>query len=228
MKRIIFSIAFAILGSVGCYAQLNEGSVSYKMDFSSDDPDMAMAIAMMSGSKMDMYFKDGATRVEVAMGTMMNMVTMTDSKQEDYLMLMDIPMMSMKYGVKSTLAELEAQSADQEKPKMDIKLENGKKTILGYKCKKAIAVDEEGNESVFWYTEDIEVNKKGQSYLNEDVPGFPLEYEINQGGMKVSLTATELKDKLDKNQAKELFKMEIPDGYEEKTMEEIMSMGGGM
>lgn len=226
MKKSIFTLVFLLAG-LSSWAQMKEGSVSYKMEFSSDDPEMAMAIAMMTGSTMDMYFKEGATRVDVTMGSMMNMVTLTDTNQQEFLMLMDISMMGMKYAVKSTMEELKAQAGDDEEPKMDISLEKGKKEILGYKCKKAVATDADGNESVFWYTEDISVNKKGQSYLNEEVPGFPLEYQINQGGMIVSMTATQVESKLDKKQAKELFSFDIPEGYEEKTMEDLQQMGMG-
>lgn len=227
MKKIFLTLALAILSTVSAFAQLSEGSVSYSMDFETDDPDMEMALAMMAGSELNLYFKDDNTRADVSMGSMMNMVTITNSKTEDFLMLMDISMMGMKYGVKSTLAELEKNN-DSEDVKMEVTLGKESKKILGYKCKKAIATDLEGNETIFWYTEEIEVNKRGQSYLNEDVPGFPLEYEIMQGGMKITMVATEFKEKIDKKTAKVLFDKTIPEGYEEKTLEDLMGMGSGM
>jgi GLPGLI family protein len=226
MRKIVLTLALAILSSVGTYAQLNEGSVSYKMEFESDEPDMEMVMAMMAGSHMDLYFKGDDTRADVEMGSMMSLTTVTNSKSEDFLMLMDISMMGMKYGVKSTLAELEKNN-DTEESKLNVSLEKDTKKILGYKCKKAVATDEEGNETIFWYTEEIQVNKRGQSYLNEDVPGFPLEYEIMQGGMKIMMQATSFEEKVDKKKAKELFSMAIPEGYEEKTLDDLMGMGGG-
>ena len=227
MKKIFLTLALAVLSSVGVHAQLSEGNVSYSMDFDTDDPEMEMAIAMMAGSKLKIYFKDDNTRADVSMGSMMDMVTITNSKSEDFLMLMDISMMGMKYAVKSTIEELEKEN-DNDEPKLDVQLVDESKKILGYKCKKAVATDEEGNETIFWYTEEISVNKRGQNYLNEDVPGFPLEYEIMQGGMKITLVATEFEEKIDKKTAKELFDMSIPEGYEEKTLEDLMNMGGGM
>ncbi len=227
MKKIFLTLALAVLSSTGLFAQLTEGSVSYKMDFEADDPEMEMAIAMMAGSELKLFFKEDMTRADVKMGSMMNMVTVSDSKSENVLMLMDISMMGMKYGVKSTLTELEKQN-DGKEPEMDIRLEDKKKEILGYDCKLAVATDDEGNEVMFWYTEDISVNKRGQSYLNEDIPGFPLEYEIMQGGMKISLLADSFEEKIDKKAVKELFSMEIPEGYEEKTLDDLMNMGGGM
>ena len=225
MKKIFLTLALALLSSVGAFAQLDQGSVSYQMDFTSDDPEMEMVIGMMSGSHMDLYFKGENTRADVAMGSMMSMSTISNSKTENFLMLMDISMMGMKNGVKSTLGEMEKMN-EEEEPKTEVQLLDETKTILGYPCKKAVVTSEDGMETTFWYTEDIQVNKRGQNYLNEKVPGFPLEYEILQGGMIIKMVATSFEKKLDKKKAKTIFKMDIPEGYTEKTMEDISNMGG--
>jgi GLPGLI family protein len=118
----------------------------------------------------------------------------------------------------------ELDSAQAEKPKTEVTLENETKVIEGYTCKKAIVTDEEGTESVFWYTEEISVAKKGQNYLNESIPGFPMQSEINNNGLKMIMTVTKVDKKLDKK-ATELFDMTIPSGYKEMTMEQLKSMG---
>jgi hypothetical protein len=82
---------------------------------------------------------------------------------------------------------------------------------------------EDGSESVFWYTEEIKVASKGQSYLNEKVPGFPLEYDINNAGFKMVLTVTEIEQKIKK--AGDLFDFKIPEGYKLMTLEQLKSMG---
>lgn len=213
-----------MLAGIASWAQMKEGSIKYDMAFSSDDPEMSMAIMMMSGSTMNMFFKEEASRVEIAMGSMMNMVTVSDEKDKKAMLLMSIPMMSMNQGTIATLEEMESLKSD-ETTLPEVQLVKGKKKILGYKCKKAITVDESGNEATFWYTDKIEVNKKGQSYMNDKVPGLPLEYEINQNGMIVKMTAKEITESLTAEQTSTLFKLEIPEGYEVKTLEEMMSMG---
>ena len=50
-------------------------------------------------------------------------------------------------------------------------------------------------------SEEIKVAAKGQSYLNEKVPGFPLEYDINNAGFKMVLTVTEIEQKIKKADA---------------------------
>lgn len=225
MRKSILTLAFIIAG-IGSWAQMKEGSVQYDMEFNSNDPEMAMAIMMMTGSTMKMYFKEDASRVEVAMGSMMNMVTVSDEKEKKAMLLMSIPMMSMNQGTIATLEEMEGLKSDETKTP-EIQLVKGKKKILGYKCKKAITVDESGNEAIFWYTDKIVVNTKGQSYLNEKVPGLPLEYEINQNGMVVKMTAKEVSESLSNEEKGSLFTLAIPEGYDVKTLEEMMSMGGG-
>jgi GLPGLI family protein len=220
MKKILLSLAFTATAMVSLFAQLTEGHISYKIDMTSDNPDMQMAIGMMQGSTLDVFFKEKATRAEMKMGSIMNITTISDETSGDVLMLMSG--MIGQNAVKTTTTELEAQN--EEKPKYEVNLVDESKTIEGYSCKKAILTDEEGNESVFWYTEEINISKKGQSYLNEDVPGFPMQYDLNNNGMKMTMTVASLEKKLDKKSAS-LFEMTIPEGYKEMTMEDLKTMG---
>jgi GLPGLI family protein len=220
MKKILLSLGFSFVCALFSFAQLTEGHISYKIDMTSDDPDMQMAIGMMQGSTLDVYFKDKATRAEMKMGALMNITTISNETTGDVLMLMSG--MIGQNAIQTTTAELEKENTD--KPEFEVQLVDETKTIEGYTCKKAILTDEEGNESVFWYTEEINISKKGQSYLNEDVPGFPMEYDLNNNGMKMTMTVSLLEKKLDKKSVS-LFEMKIPEGYKEMTMEELKSMG---
>lgn len=218
MKKTLLSIALTILTFVSAHAQLTEGHVQYKIDMSSDNPEMEMAVSMMQGSTLDLYFSDDKSRTEMSMGSMMKISTVTNVKSDEMLMLMSG--MIGKKAVKSSLSELEAEAG--EKPDYEVELLDETKKIEGYTCKKAVLTDEEDNEMIFWYTEEITVNKKGQSYLNEDVPGFPMEFEINQNGMIMSMTVSQFNDSLEDDS---VFDIAIPEGYEEMTMEDLKNMG---
>jgi GLPGLI family protein len=220
MKKIILSLIFVASTVITLVAQLTEGHITYKIEMSSDNPEMEMAVGMMQGSTLDILFKDKITRSEMKMGTMMNMTTITDEKSGELLMLMGG--MMGNNAIKTTTAEMTENQP--EKPKYDVVLSDETKTIAKYVCKKAILTNEEGGETIFWYTNDIEVSKKGQSYLNEDVPGFPMQFEINNGGMKMSMTVTTIEEKLDKKSTA-LFKMNIPEGYKEMTLDDLKKMG---
>lgn len=220
MKNLLFSFLVATCTILHLFGQMTEGHIAYKMEATSDNPDMQMAVSMMQGSTLDVYFKEKQTRAEMKMGAMMNMTTISNENNGEMLMLMSG--MVGQNAIKSNLKELD--SAQAEKPKTEVTLENETKVIEGYTCKKAIVTDEEGTESVFWYTEEISVAKKGQNYLNESVPGFPMQSEINSNGLKMIMTVTKVDKKLDKK-ASELFDMTIPSGYKEMTMEQLKSMG---
>jgi GLPGLI family protein len=219
MKKLILSLTFAVITCLSAQAQLTEGHVKYEINMTSDNPEMEMAISMMQGSTLDLYFSGEKTRSEMSMGSIMKMVTLTDSKTEEMLMLMSGMMGNS--AIKSTFSEIEAEN--EETPEIEVEVLDETKTIEGYLCKKALVTDADGNEMVFWITEEIEVNKKGQSYLNEKVPGFPMEFELNQGDMKMSMLVTTFEKKI-KN-TKEIFDMVIPEGYKEMTMDQLKSMG---
>jgi len=217
MKNLI--IAFLTIVVFTAQGQITEGHVSYKIDCVSDNPDMQMAVTMLQGSTMEIYFTEGLTRSEMKMGTMMNISTLTNEKTGDFLMLMSG--MVGKNAVLTTLDEINKEK--EETPEMEVTLVDETKVIMGYVCKKAIITAEDGSESVFWYTEEIKVASKGQSYLNEKVPGFPLEYEINNSGLKMVLTVTDIEKKIKK--AGDLFDFKIPEGYKKMTIDQLKGMG---
>ena len=171
---------------------------------------------------MDVYFKEKITRSEMKMGSMMNMTTITNESTKDVLMLMSG--MVGQNAIQTTLTELDEQKTTDENP-FTVSLVDETKVIEGFTCNKAILTSEEGLESVFWYTEEIDISKKGQSYLNDQVPGFPMQFELNNGPMKMSMTVTKVEKSIDKKKAATLFDMSIPEGYKEMTMEELQSMG---
>jgi GLPGLI family protein len=127
-----------------------------------------------------------------------------------------------KNAILMTTEEVEALSEG--KPEMNVELLDETKTIEGYLCKKAVLSDENGGESIFWYTEEIEISKVGQTYLNKEVPGFPMQYDLNNNGLKMTMTVSKFEKKLDKN-IKSLFDMNIPEGYKTLTLEELEKMG---
>jgi GLPGLI family protein len=217
MKNLF--LALLTIVAFTAQGQITEGHVSYKIDCVSDNPDMQMAVTMLQGSTMEIYFTEGLTRSEMKMGTMMSISTLTNDKTGDFLMLMSG--MIGKNAILTTLDEMNKEKEDT--PEMEVTLVDETKVIMGYVCKKAIITAEDGSESVFWYTEEIMVAAKGQSYLNEAVPGLPLEYEINNSGLKMVLTVTDIEKKIKK--AGDLFDFKIPEGYKKMTLDQLKGMG---
>ena len=215
-------MAMVVFSTLSLTAQTTEGSVKYSIDLSSTNPEMEMQLAMLQGSTFEISFQGDLTRSEMNMGSMMKITTITNMKADNSLMLMS----GMMGNIAVKITPDEIKSATEEKEDVELTFSDETKEIQGYKCKKAITTDDEGTESTIWYTEEIQVNKLGQSYLNSDVPGFPLEFDINKGDLKMTMTSTEFNKKLDKKKAKEMFDTSIPEGYKEMTSEELGGMGG--
>lgn len=222
MKKL-FLLSFSLLTlTANLFSQVQEGHIAFTIDVSSDNPDMQMAVGMMQGSTMDMYFASNKSRVEMKFGTIMSMTSIVDVKANKSLTLMGGMMGNL--AMPASLDEVK--KADTLKATMKVELVNETKTIAGFVCKKANVTDPEGNVTVFWYTEELAIAKDGQTYLNTQVPGIPLEYDINQKGMIMKMTATKVEKSLDKSAKKTLFELKIPEGYKEMTKDDMMKMGG--
>jgi len=215
MKHFFFILAlfFAIAQST---AQ-TKGTITYKMDFSSDNPDMAMALPMMQGSTMEISFVPEKSRASVKMGMIMTMNTITDAKTKKGLLLME--MMGSK---NATFIDLSKDDKDSQANYTVEKTAPEFKNILGFKCKKFVLKDEAGSEFVIWATTDLKIPTKGIEQLSQfSVDGFPLEFTLDSNGMKAYFLATNF----DKNVDESIFKMDVPEGYTVLTEEELENMG---
>ena len=65
MKKILLSLALIVSSITVNYAQITEGHVTYKIDVSTENPDMEMVVGIMQGSTLDIYFKEKTIRIRV-------------------------------------------------------------------------------------------------------------------------------------------------------------------
>lgn len=225
MKKLILSTIIALTTTFGLNAQLTEGHISYKIDISSDNPDMAAYMGMFQGSTMESYINNDMTRSEMKLGTMQNTITITNLTNQKSLMLM-----SGMMGKKAIEMDLKKMNEDSEAkmPKFEITKTTETKEILGYICTKTILTTENGVELAYWLTNEITGNIKGQQGYFEGIDGFPLQFEIVQGPMRMTMTTTAIVKSLTKEEKSTLFSMKIPEGYTVTTIEELSKMGGGM
>ena len=213
----IFAIAFAVLT---INAQSKEGFIKYKIDMTSENTEMQMGLAMMSGSEMEISFKGENSRMILNMGSFMTVETITKNNKDVLLMMSG--MMVGSTAVRTTKLELESTNNIDD---LSVRFESGTKDILGYICKKAIVSGGEGVGLVFWYTEKMDMPDNEMLNANGLVPGVIIEFESNEGEMNMAFTAIEVKSKID---ASITFSLDIPEGFDEKSFEEFSKMGGGM
>ncbi|PHR49836.1 MAG: hypothetical protein COA32_01495 [Fluviicola sp.] len=220
MKFILFITSLLFLATTAV-AQ-TEATIAYKIEMSTDDPEVEAQMAMMEGSTMKMYMKDGNVRNETSMGGFIKTTNITNVDSKETLMLLDG--MMGKYAAKMKLDDLDQDAADAAE-ELDIELVDETKEIAGFTCKKAIIYDAAGNENIFWYTEEIEAPKNGGKYMKEGIPGLALEFSVVNPQFVMTFTATEFSKKV-KN-PKEKFDMSIPEGFTEKSLDDLQQMMGG-
>ena len=203
--------------------KLTEGEIKYEVtNVTSDNP---QANQMMKGSKLTMTFAGEKSKIAMAfMGGMMQMDVLME-KGKGNTMLMN--MMGRKIQVDGMA---EDQGIINNPDDVTLKtFKSDKKNIVGYDCYKAILTNKDGSEITMYITDELQMNAANKEYFDKLFPkvkGFPLEYSVNQQGMKMTYQAKSLKKEV-KSSA-----FDIPAGYEKMTKEEFEkqmgSMGGGM
>lgn len=195
-----------------------EGVVVYEISFPNLQID-ERAKALMP-KEMKLYIKGHQQRLEMAQTTNVKSVTISDSKTQTSTILMD--MMDKKLAMKVTKEEVEKELAKSKMPQ--IVYVEGTKNIAGYSCKKAEIVYEDGKKSTVYYTENIQMGNFSVdwSYQLPQLKGFPLEFEMDQKGTKMRMTAVKV--------AKELIPITlfmVPEGYQEITREQLQGAFSG-
>ncbi len=222
MKKLVLAASVALLSftSATIINPAFEGKVVYDITIDGLPPEAA---TMFKGSELVKYIKGDKSRVDMNM-PMQSTTTISDNKTKTIVMLMDV--MGMKYLIKMTEADIKKEQ--DEMPDVKIKTTTETKQIAGYKSVKnelTIKTKEGKEETVnVWTTDEIPTSEVKSVY--KGLKGFPLEYSINQKGMKMTFTTKEI--------AKETVadsKFDIPtSGYTETTMAELKKsmekMGG--
>jgi len=223
MKKIFLAATIALLSFTTINNTTNfEGKIVYdiSLDGSGLPPE---AMSMFKGSELVTYIKGDKRRTDMNM-PMQSTITITDNKTKNTVMLMDI--MGMKYLIKMTEADLKKEQ--DEMPDVKIKTTTETKTIAGFKCvRNEVQIKtKEGKEEMVnvWTTDEIPTSEVKTIY--KGLKGFPLEYSLNQRGLKMTFTTKEI--------AKESVadsKFDIPtSGYTETTMSDFKKsmekMGG--
>jgi hypothetical protein len=224
MKKIISFLVVAVAFTTNTFAQISEGKVKYSIEFSSSDPAVQAQLSMLKGSTLTMIFSPEFNRTEGNMGMFMQSTSIVDLKSKETLMLMS-GMMGKK-AIKVTPEDLAAvKEDDSEEDNTEIEKTNDTKKIAGFKCTKYILTTEEGDVMNYWVTDELKGSKAGVQYLNDKIEGFPLEFEFSTNGMVMTFSATEVVKNLKGENKKTLFSMEIPEGFEIASPEDLRNMG---
>lgn len=223
-KSMKTGVLAAILISSAIYAhaqkKITEGSVTYTMDYALTAEQEAMAGQLPSETKVK--FNGPISKIEIEQGPA-TITVFRDVASNTGLLLIDVPVAQWQYAVKQTKEDYD--KANAASPKFsDFKATGEKKMMGAYNAEKYTYKDDKGGTYELWATTDVELPAGFSGQEFKDVKGALLKFTRFQQGVKATLTA--------KNITEEKvgpLTLEVPKGYEVKTMEEIMALqrGGG-
>lgn len=216
MKKYILSVitTFAIGGLV--IGQNFEGQAKVDIEYT-DLPESIAPYEAMLPKEMTYKIKNEKIKIEQeSMGGSTN--TIVDNKAKKGVLLMD--MMGKKMAIKM---DLDKEDTKEEAAKMTVKVTDETKEIAGYKCKKAVITYDDGQQIDVWFTKELPQFNNPNADFTSKIDGFPMQYTMTNQGMTMTI-------KVSKIEKKKIADSEfnIPDGYEEMTMEEFQESMGGM
>jgi GLPGLI family protein len=189
MKNKFWALSLFLAFAVSAMAQkkFTEGTISYDVviNTGSEKPKNA---DFLDGTTVVNYIKGDKSRTEMVspLGTL---TTIYDGSKSSIVILKDIG--EQKYMI--TLTPADWKDANKKYEGISFAYQDGEKTILGYKCKKAVATLQDGASYTVWYTPDLVPENKNFQYETRSLPGLAMEYEtVNSKGEKTTYTVSKI------------------------------------
>ena len=188
MKKLYSILSLALIVSFSAQAQkkLTEATISYDIVINTGT-DKPRAADFFDGATNTIFIKGNKSRTEMvsSLGTQ---ATIIDAAKNNIAILKEFG--EQKYLIQLTPANWK--EANQKNDNVEFAYSEETKTILGYKCNKAIGKLPDGTTFVVWYTTDLVPENKDFQYVNRSLPGLAMEYESNIGNFKLTYTVSKI------------------------------------
>jgi hypothetical protein len=223
-KSIKTGVIAAILISTAIIAhaqkKVSEGVITYKMAYS-PAAGQEQAVGMLP-TEMKSSFNANFNKFSMQAGPA-TLTFIMNYHTNSGLMLLDVPIAQWQYAVKQTTEDMAKAKANSPKF-VDFKATGEKKMIGDYNAEKYTYKDDKGGSYELWATTDLELPAGYFGEEFKDVKGTLLVYTQYINGVKGTSTFKSVSE----SKVGDL-NVDLPKGYEYKTMEEIQAMrpGGG-
>lgn len=189
MKNSFLIVPLFLMVAASAVAQkkFTEGTISYNVviNTGSDKPKNA---DFLDGTTVVNYIKGDKSRTEMV-SPLGALTTIYDGSKNAIVILKDIG--EQKYMI--TLTPGDWKDANKKYEGIIFTYEEGEKTILEYKCKRAVAKLPDGTTYTVWYTPDLVPENKNFQYETRSLPGLAMEYEtMNAKGEKTIYTVSKI------------------------------------
>lgn len=221
-KSMKTGVLAAILMSATIFAhaqkKISEGTLTFSAEYAPTAEQEAMAAGLPKEVKTK--FNGSLTKMVMEQGPA-TITILQDVVSHEGLVLIDVPVAQMQFAVKQSKADYEKAMATM--PVFsDFKATGEKKMIGAYNCEKYTYKDDKGAAYELWASNDIELPTGFFGEHFKEIKGALIQYTTYQQGIKTTLSIKNLTE--DKVGA---LSLDVPKGYEIKTMEEIAAMQGG-
>lgn len=232
MKKLhqLLFVMILVAGISTVFAQdkvFKEGSLTYKMNMHRTDPNYG-EVDMTSDIKMKIKGNEVKTEVNTMVSGVnyMNMTTTLNRDAQTGVLLIDA--MGQKMASKITPADYleftkkQTQLLDPE----NVEIVNETTTILGYKCKKAIVTNKDGQKATVYFTSELgKINTLDGSTLSiKGVDGIPLKISVSGADGSVTMEAASITSG---GVSASEFSYDVPSGYTEIDYK-TLAAGAGM
>lgn len=188
MKLRILTLAVLMISSRDSTGQkrLTEATITYNVIINTTNHNPQVA-DLLDGSSNVIYLKGISSRSELisSLGTQS---TIIDGKTGNVTVLKD-------YGEQKYMISMTPENWVESNKKYEgivFTYYEEFKTILGYKCQKAIGKLLDGSEFTVYFTKDLlPINRQFQ-YLNKNLPGLAMQYEASIGTIMVIYTVANI------------------------------------
>ena len=188
MKKFttLFFIVFILAISINAQKKFSEATISYDIVINTGS-DKPQAADFFDGATSVVYLKGSKSRTEMvsSLGTQ---ATIIDNSKNTFSILRE-------YGEQRFIIHLTSanwKEANRKFENVQFNFLDETKTILNYKCQKAIGKLNDGTSFLVWYTTDILPENNDFQYANRDLPGLAMEYESTVGTLKVTYTVSKI------------------------------------
>lgn len=222
-KSIKTGVLALLLVSTAIYAQaqkkITEGVITYGVEYSLSAEQKSTIDVSALPKENKLQFNGNISKLGMEMGP--SIITIfKDGAANNALLLIDVPIAQKQIATKMTKEDIDKQSGGI--LYSDFKSTGDKQIISGYNTEKYTYKDDKGNAYELWATKDIELTPGATNSEFKTIQGTPIKFTLSQNGIKTTLTIKSIAA-----QKTGPFTLDVPSGYEVKTMLELEAMRGG-
>lgn len=183
MKKVIifFGLILAAISQIKAQQRIvAECTVNYNIFVDSTN-------STLKGATKTLYIKGNDVRIDVS-SSAFNQTTFYDKASGNAVVLREIG----NNKIMTKLSKTQWLEKNNKFENASVDIVGDTKIILGYECKKAIIKAKDSSTISVYYAVNISPSVKEFEVYFKNIPGFVLEYEIEENGKNVKYTATKI------------------------------------